>query len=54
MPSDVIAIHTENKVRSLVARQDFQRGDVIYRIPAEKISDKTNRFTVQMNRNLHT
>jgi len=54
MPTDVIAIHTENKVRSLVARQDFKRGEVVYQIPAEKISDKPNRFTVQMDRNLHT
>jgi hypothetical protein len=54
MPTDVIAIHTENKVRSLVARQDFKRGDVIYQIPTEKVSDKPNRFTVQMDRNLHT
>lgn len=54
MPTDVIAIHTENKVRSLVARQDFKRGEVIYQIPAEKVSDKPNRFTVQMDRNLHT
>lgn len=54
MPTDVIAIHTENKVRSLVARQDFKRGDVIYQIPTEKLSDKPNRFTVQMDRNLHT
>ncbi|MBI3175864.1 MAG: SET domain-containing protein [Chloroflexi bacterium] len=54
MPTDVIAIHTENKVRSLVARQDFKRGDIIYQIPAEKVSDKPNRFTVQMDRNLHT
>lgn len=54
MPTDVIAIHTENKVRSLVARQDFKRGEVIYQIPAEKVSDKPNRFTVQMDRSLHT
>jgi len=54
MPTDVIAIHTENKVRSLVARQDFKRGEVIYQIPAEKVSDKPNRFTAQMDRNLHT
>ena len=54
MSTDVIAIHTENKVRSLVARQDFKRGDIIYQIPAEKVSDKPNRFTVQMDRNLHT
>ncbi len=54
MPTDVISIHTENKVRSLVARQDFKRGDVIYQIPTEKLSDKPNRFTVQMDRNLHT
>ncbi|MFZ5878314.1 MAG: SET domain-containing protein-lysine N-methyltransferase [Chloroflexota bacterium] len=54
MSSDVITIRTENKVRSLIARQDFKRGDVIYQIPSEKISDKPNRFTVQMSRDLHT
>jgi hypothetical protein len=54
MSADVITIRTENKVRSLIARQDFKRGDVIYQIPAEKISDKANRFTVQMNREQHT
>jgi hypothetical protein len=54
MSTDVITIRTENKVRSLVARQDFKCGDVIYQIPSEKVSDKPNRFTVQMNRELHT
>lgn len=54
MSTDVITIRTENKVRSLIARQDFKRGEAIYQIPAEKISDKPNRFTVQMDRSLHT
>ena len=54
MASDVVTIRTENKTRSLVARQDFARGEVIYAIPAEKLFDKPNRFTVQMDRNLHT
>jgi len=54
MSTDVITIRTENKVRSLIARQDFKRGDVIYQIPSEKVSDKPNRFTVQMSRDLHT
>jgi hypothetical protein len=54
MPTDVISIRTENKTRSLIARQDFARGEVIYNIPSEKVFDKPNRFTVQMDRNLHT
>lgn len=54
MSTDVITIRTENKVRSLIARQDFKRGETIYQIPAEKISDRPNRFTVQMDRSLHT
>ncbi len=54
MAADVIAVRTENKTRSLIARQDFVRGDVIYNIPSEKLFDKPNRFTVQMDRHLHT
>jgi hypothetical protein len=54
MASDVISIRTENRTRSLIARQDFAAGDVIYNIPAEKIFDKPNRFTVQMDRDRHT
>jgi hypothetical protein len=54
MSSDVITIRTENKVRSLIARQDFKCGDVVYQIPSEKLFEKPNRFTVQMDRNLHT
>ena len=54
MATDVITIHTENKTRSLVARQNFKQGEIIYHIPSEKVSDKPNRFTVQMDRELHT
>ena len=54
MANDVITIKTENKFRSLVARQDFARGQVVYAIPSEKVFDKPNRFTVQMDRALHT
>ena len=54
MTTDVITIRTENKTRSLVARQDFKQGEVIYQIPSEKVFDKPNRFTVQMDRELHT
>ena len=52
--NDVVTIRTENKTRSLIASQDFTRGDVIYTIPSEKLFDKPNRFTVQMDRHLHT
>ena len=54
MATDVITIHTENKTRSLVARQNFKQGEIIYHIPSEKVSDKPNRFTVQMDRERHT
>ena len=54
MATDVITIHTENKTRSLVARQNFKQGEIIYHITSEKVSDKPNRFTVQMDRELHT
>ena len=54
MANDVVTIRTENKTRSLIASQDFTRGDVIYMIPSEKLFDKPNRFTVQMDRHLHT
>jgi hypothetical protein len=54
MATDVITIRTENKTRSLIARADFAQGEVIYQIPSEKVSDKPNRFTVQMDRELHT
>lgn len=54
MTTDVVSIRTENKTRSLIARQDFARGEVIYSIPTEKVFDKPNRFTVQMDRHLHT
>ncbi len=54
MAGDVITIKTENKFRSLVVRQDFFCGQVIYSIPSEKLFDRPNRFTVQMDRNLHT
>jgi len=53
MTTDVITIHSENKTRSLIARADFAQGAVVYQIPSEKVFDKPNRFTVQMDRNLH-
>jgi len=53
MTPDVITIRTENKTRSLVARQNFKQGEVVYQIPSEKVFDKPNRFTVQMDRELH-
>ncbi len=54
MTPDVITIRTENKTRSLIARADFAQGEVVYQIPSEKVFDKPNRFTVQMDRSLHT
>ena len=54
MTTDVLTIKTENKYRSLVTRQNFKAGDVIYTIPKEKLSHKPTRYTVQIDRDLHT
>lgn len=54
MSTDVLAIKTEHKYRSLVTRQNFKAGDVIYSIPKEKLSSKPTRYTVQIDRDLHT
>jgi len=54
MATDVLAIKTEHKYRSLITKQNFNAGDVIYSIPKEKLSNKPTRYTVQIDRNLHT
>ncbi len=54
MTTDALAIKTEHKYRSLITKQNFNAGDVIYSIPREKLSNKPTRYTVQIDRDLHT
>ena len=51
---DALVIKTENKFRSLITKQAYEKGDVISEIPREKVIDKPNRFTVQIGRTEHT
>ena len=51
---EMLAIKTENKFRSLVTKRAYKKGDVICDIPTEKIVNKPNRFTVQIDRDKHT
>ena len=51
---ETLAIKTENKFRSLVTKQAYNKGDVICDIPKEKVVNKPNRFTVQISRTEHT
>lgn len=51
---ETLSIKTENKFRSLVSKRAYKKGEVICEIPSENITDKPNRFTVQITRNQHT
>jgi SET domain len=51
---DTLTIRTENKFRSLVTKRDYKKGEVICDIPTEKVVNKPNRFTVQIDRDKHT
>jgi hypothetical protein len=51
---DMLTIKTEKKFRSLVTKQTYAKGDVICEIPTDKIVDRPNRFTVQIDRDKHT
>ena len=51
---DTLAIKTENKFRSLVTKQAYTKGEIICEIPTEKVVDKANRYTVQIDRDKHT
>jgi len=51
---DTLTIKTENKFRSLITKQAYKKGEVICEIPTEKVVDKPNRFTVQVDRDKHT
>jgi len=51
---DTLTIKTENKFRSLITKQAYQKGEIICEIPTEKVIDKANRYTVQIGRDRHT
>ena len=51
---ETLAIHTENKFRSLTTRQAYQKGGTICAIPTQNVLDKPNRFTVQVAHDKHT
>ncbi|GAB1469926.1 hypothetical protein MASR2M66_08030 [Chloroflexota bacterium] len=49
-----LAIKTENKFRTLVTKRTYKKGEVICAMPSENVSDKPNRYTVQIGRDKHT
>lgn len=51
---DTLTIKTENKFRSLVTKRAYVKGEMICEIPTEKVVNKPNRFTVQIDRDKHT
>jgi len=51
---ETLTIRTENKFRSLITKQAYKKGEVMYSMPSENIMDKPNRFTVQIARDKHT
>lgn len=51
---DTLAIKTENKFRSLITKQAYQKGEIICEIPTTKVVDTANRYTVQIGRHQHT
>ena len=51
---ETLTIKTENKFRSLITKQAYQKGELICDIPTEKLFDKANRYTVQISQTKHT
>ena len=51
---DTLTIKTENKFRSLITKQAYQKGEIICEIPTEKVFDQANRYTFQIARDKHT
>ena len=51
---ETLTIKTENKFRSLITKREYKKGDVICDIPTDKVVEKPNRFTVQIDRDRHT
>ncbi|MBK9926959.1 MAG: SET domain-containing protein-lysine N-methyltransferase [Anaerolineales bacterium] len=55
MPTmETLTIKTENKFRSLVTKRAYAKGELICEIPTDKVVDKPNRYTVQIDRDKHT
>lgn len=51
---ETLTIKTENKFRTLTTKRAYTKGEVICAIPSENVTDKPNRFTVQIGRTKHT
>ena len=51
---ETLSIKTENKFRTLITKRAYKKGEVICAMPSENITDKPNRFTVQIARDKHT
>lgn len=51
---ETLTIKTENKFRCLITKRAYKKGDVICDIPTDKVVEKPNRFTVQIDRDKHT
>ena len=51
---DKLSIKTENKFRTLTTKQKYNKGEVICSMPSENLTDKPNRFTVQIGHDKHT
>jgi len=51
---DTLTIKTENKFRSLVTKRAYAKGELICEIPTEKVVNKANRYTVQIDKDKHT
>ncbi|HSG43075.1 MAG TPA: SET domain-containing protein-lysine N-methyltransferase, partial [Anaerolineales bacterium] len=53
-PMEALIIKTDNKFRSLITKRAYAKGEMICDIPTEKIVNKPNRFTIQIDRDKHT
>ncbi len=51
---ETLTIKTENKFRTLTTKQAYKKSEVICAMPSENLTDKPNRFTVQIAREQHT
>jgi hypothetical protein len=51
---ETLTIKTENKFRSLITKRAYAKGELICEIPTDKVVDKPNRYTVQIDRDKHT
>jgi hypothetical protein len=51
---ETLSIRTENKFRTLVTKRAYKKGEVICAMPSENITEKPNRFTVQIGHDKHT